>query len=135
MILRAGAPDRLNAKVLVLEARKRELESSLAHANEPPPLLHPEIAGYYRHQVNSLHEVLRDGSAAERLRAIDILRSLISAIVLTSNEEGVEMDVQGDLTDILTVAPNAKGPAAFAAGPLRLSLVAGTGFEPVTFRL
>lgn len=129
MILRGGAADRLNAKMLVLEERKRELESSLAHANEPPPLLHPEMAGYYRRQVNSLHELLRDGSPAERLRATDILRSLIFAIVLTPNEEGLEMDVQGDLAGILTVASNAKGPAAFAAGPFASMLIAGTRFH------
>ena len=135
MILRGGAADRLNAKMLVLEERKRELEGSLAHASEPPPLLHPEMAGYYRRQVNSLRELLSDGSPAERLRATEILRSLISAIVLTPNDGNFEIDVQGDLAGILAVASNAKSPAAFAAGPLQVSLVAGTGFEPVTFRL
>ena len=129
MILRGGAADRLNAKMLVLEERKRELEASLVHASEPPPLLHPEMAGYYRRQVNSLQELLSDGSPAERLRATDTLKSLISAIVLTPNDEGFEIDVQGDLAGILTVASNAKSPAAFAAGPLQVLLVAGTRFH------
>lgn len=128
LILRGGAADRLNAKMLLMEERKRTLESSLLHASDPPPLLHPEMAGYYRRQVHSLHELLRDGSPAERLAAIDILRSMISAIVLTPKNEGLEIDVQGDLAGILTVASNAKGPGAFAAGPLQVSLVAGTGF-------
>lgn len=126
MILRGGAADRLNAKMLVLEEPKHELEASLAHASEPPPLLRPEMAGYYRREVNSLRELLSDGSPAERLRATEILRSLISAIVLTPNDEGLEIDVQGDLAGILTVVSNAKSPAAFAAGPLQVSLVAGT---------
>lgn len=72
MLLRGGAADRLNAKMLVLEKLKRELECFLTHANEPPPLLHPEMAGYYRRQVNSLHELLCDASPAERLRATEI---------------------------------------------------------------
>ena len=93
------------------------------------------MAGYYRRQIGSLHEVLNSGLEAGRLKATDLLRSLISAIVLTPTDEGLELDVQGDLAGILTVASNAKGPAANATGPLQVSLVAGTGFEPVTFRL
>ena len=44
IILRGGAAERLNAKMLVVEQRKRDLEAFLAEANEPPPLLHPEMA-------------------------------------------------------------------------------------------
>ena len=135
MILRGGAADRLNAKMLVMEQRKRELEERLAQATEPPPLLHPEMASYYRRQVGSLHELLRDGHPAERLAATDILRSLISAIVLRPSDESLEIDVQGDLAGILEVASNAKSPAVLRAGLSQVELVAGTGFEPVTFRL
>jgi hypothetical protein len=51
------------------------------------------------------------------------------AIVLTPNEGGLEIDVQGDLAGILTIASNAKSPAASAAGHLQVSLVAGTRFH------
>jgi site-specific DNA recombinase len=135
MILGGGAADRLNAKMLVLEQRRRELEEWLIHATEPPPLLHPEMASYYRRQVESLHELLRDGSPSERLTATDILRSLISAIVLNPAADGLEIDVQGDLAGILKVASNAKSHAVLRAGLSQVELVAGTGFEPVTFRL
>ena len=33
-----------------LYARKKDLERSLAEAVEPPPLLHPEMASFYRDQ-------------------------------------------------------------------------------------
>ena len=135
MILRGGAADRLNERMVRMEARKRELEAVVAQSTEPAPLLHPEMAGYYRRQVESLHEALQTGPEAERLKAADLLRSLISAIVLTPSDSGLEMDVQGDLAGILTIASNAKSPAGLRAGLSQVEMVAGTGFEPVTFRL
>ncbi|WP_156681784.1 recombinase family protein [Sphingomonas profundi] len=135
MILRGGAADRLNERMVRMEARKREFETVVAQSKEPAPLLHPEMAGYYRRQVESLHEALNSGPEAERLKAADLLRSLISAIVLTPSDSGLEMDVQGDLAGILTIASNAKSPAVLRAGLSQVEMVAGTGFEPVTFRL
>ena len=135
MILRGGAADRLNERMVRMEARKRELEAVVAQSKEPAPLLHPQMAGYYRRQVESLHEALNSGPEAERLKAADLLRSLISAIVLTPGDSGLEMDVQGDLAGILTIASNAKSPAVLRAGLSQVEMVAGTGFEPVTFRL
>lgn len=73
MILRGGAADRLNAKMLVMEQRKRDLEVFLAKANEPPPLLHPEMANFYRRQVHELNELLQHGPEAARLKAADML--------------------------------------------------------------
>ena len=135
MILRGGAAERLNARMVGMEARKRDLEANLARSKAPSPLLHPEMAGYYRRQVHSLHDVLHHGPEVERLRATEILRSLISAIVLTPHDAGMKIDVQGDLAGILTVALNAKNPTVSRAGLSQVELVAGTGFEPVTFRL
>ena len=135
MILRGGAAERLNAKMLVMEQRKRDLEAFLAEANEPPPLLHPEMANFYRRQVHELRELLQHGPEAARLKAADMLRALISAIVLTPNDNGLEVDVQGDLAGILAIASNAKSPRPDGQGLSQLKVVAGTGFEPVTFRL
>ena len=127
MILRGGAADRLNARMVGMEARKRALEDFLSRSKDAGPLLHPEMASYYRRQVHSLHEASQHGPVVERLRATEILRSLISAIVLTPNEAGMTVDVQGDLAGILTVASNAKSPAAITAGLSQVELVAGTG--------
>ncbi len=135
MILRGGAADRLNAKMLVMEQRKRDLEAFLAEASEPSPLLHPEMANFYRRQVGELHELLQHGPEAARLKAADTLRALISAIVLTPNDEGLAVDVQGDLAGILAIASNAKSPRPDGQGLSQVEMVAGTGFEPVTFRL
>jgi hypothetical protein len=46
--------------------------------------------------------------------------------------------LDGALTALIGLAQNAKGPALAGFGGFELSsvkLVAGTGFEPVTFRL
>ena len=134
MILNGGAAERLNAKMVLMEARQRELEAELALSKDPGPLLHPEMASYYRRQVHSLHEALARGPDIERLRVGEILCSLIAGITLTPSDAGLEIDVQGDLAAILTIA-NAKSPAALAAGQSQVTVVAGTGFEPVTFRL
>ncbi len=134
MILNGGAAERLNAKMVLMEARQRELEEELAQSKDLGPLLHPEMASYYRRQVHSLHEALERGADIERLRVSEILRSLIAGIKLTPSAAGLEIDIQGDLAAILTIA-NAKSPAALATGQLQVTMVAGTGFEPVTFRL
>ena len=81
--------------MLVVEQHKRDLEAFLAEANEPPPLLHPEMANFYRRRVDELHELLQRGPESARLKAADMPRALISAIVLTPNDEGLELDVQG----------------------------------------
>ena len=80
------------------------------------------------------------------------IRSLVQQIVLTPDEEsanGLAVDLHGDLALILGLASggprrhgrlatssraNEKLPTALAMGS-QLTVVAGTGFEPVTFRL
>ena len=39
-----------------------------------------------------------------------MLRAFISAIVLTPNDGGLELDVQGDLAGILAIASTRKAP-------------------------
>ena len=47
----------------------------------------------------------------------------------------LEIELQGDLAGILALASDSKKPASGEAGLVQVTLVAGTGFEPVTFRL
>ena len=62
---------------------------------------------------------------------MEMLRSLISAIVLTPYDTGLAIDLQGDLAGILAIATaeNAKSPGAFASGTSQLKMVAGTRFH------
>ena len=117
-----------------LETRKTELERFLADADEPPPLLHPEMAAFYRSQVAELHEALQEESEAKRLKAAEILRSLVKEIILTPEDGELQIDVRGDLAGILRIAVKAKTPATKTGGS-QVEMVAGIGFEPMTFRL
>ena len=118
--------DAINAKMVLLEQRKKELALFLAEAEEPPPLLHPSMALQYRKRVQQLYGALQDEEEEKRVEAADILRSLVDQIVLPPPpvDGKVEIDVQGDLAGILTIAAQTQNPAACAAGS-QVSLVAG----------
>lgn len=124
LILKGGAADALNAKMVAIEKRKKELELFLAEADEPPPLLHPSMALQYRKRVQQLYDALQDEDEGKRIEAADTLRSLVDQIVLTPVEGKVEIDVQGDLAGILTISTQSKNPAAGATGS-QVKMVAG----------
>ena len=117
-----------------LRARKAELASFLATADEPPPLLHPAMAKQYRLRVQQLHEALQDDCEEKRMEAADIIRSLVEDIILTPVDGKVEIDVRGDLAGILTLSAQTKNPAG-GRGSSQINMVAGAGFEPAAFRL
>ena len=121
-----------------LEARKAELTRLLASSEEPPPVLHPSMAAVYRERMAALHEALQQDET--RAQAAEMIRSLVSEIVLKPEDGALQIDVHGDLAGILTIAApvNQKGPPLLGAGfggGSQVMMVAGTGFEPVTFRL
>ncbi|WP_109614973.1 recombinase family protein [Pseudaminobacter salicylatoxidans] len=117
-----------------LRARKAELSDFLVTADEPPPLLHPNMALQYRKRVQQLYETLQSDDEESRTAAAEVIRTLVQDIVLTPVDGKVEIDVRGDLAGILTLSAQSKNPAAGAAG-LQVKMVAGVGFEPTTFRL
>ena len=125
-----------------LEARKIELTRFLEDAEEPPPLLHPNMAVVYRERVEALHKAL--GHEDSRAAAGEVLRSLVKEIILTPGKDGeLALEVSGDLAGILHVATSGAVPVRGArskkpaeeAGLSQVMMDAGTGFEPVTFRL
>jgi len=134
MILKGGAADAINAKLLTLESRKWELQRFLAEAQEPPPMLHPSMALQYRRRVQQLYDALQGDDEERRVEAAEVLRTLVDKIILTPLNGKLEIDVQGDLAGILAISVQSKNPAALATGA-QVKMVAGTGFEPVTFRL
>jgi site-specific DNA recombinase len=134
LILKGGAADKLNEKMVSLEGRKKSLQTLLAEAEAPPPLLHPNMAHHYRMQVAELHEALQEDSEAKRMAAADIVRSLIKEIVLTPAEDELKIDVRGDLAGILAISHKTKTPAT-RAGESQVMMVAGARFELTTFRL
>ncbi len=104
LILKGGAADRINAQMVQLEARKADLERALAAAEEPPPLLHPEMATFYREQVTALHQALGEGDPANWTIAAEGIRTLVSKIALTPVDGKLTIDVHGELAGILAIA-------------------------------
>lgn len=128
------------------EARKAELTTLLATAEEPPALLHPNMATHYREQVSHLHTSLREETEEKRLEAGEVLRSLVQRIVLTPENGELKIELIGDLAGILTIAVKEGAPlrtqksrperaAVLSNLASQVEMVAGAGFEPTTFRL
>ena len=141
----------LRSRLAELEASKAQLTNQLAHlVCSSPAVLHPNAASIYAAKVAELEISLAAPSI--QAEAGEILRSLIERVVLTPDataENGLAAELHGDLATILELAAasgipkegrsknrysNDRLPRTGVLGS-QLSVVAGTGFEPVTFRL
>ena len=132
----------MKAEMDTLEARKTELNTLLADAPEDTPDILPSASAIYAKKVSALTKALN--RREERQEAAETLRGLIEKISLTPGPERGEIyaTLHGELGTILNwterqaigKAVKTTKPAADATG-LSLSVVAGAGFEPTTFRL
>ena len=92
--------------------------------------LHPQLADLYRRKVDDLHAALnREDTRAEASEAI---RALIDEIRLVPEDGELKIELFGELAALAGLAN--KNPRSDDRG-LQLTLVAGAGFEPATFRL
>ncbi len=138
-ILQGVPPLKLKEKIEKLEARKAELTEKLAIADEPPPLLHPNMAVLYAQRIGELYEHLQNDES--RPKAAEILRSLVDQVTLVPDGEELAIVLRGDLAAILRFAAAKKNPDFLADSEALTnllspgSLVAGAGFEPAAFRL
>ena len=123
------APTRMMKQMKDLESRQKELKAFLQEAEEPPPLLHPNMAHHYHIQVDELYAALQEDSEAKRMVAADVLRSLVREIILTPENGELQIDVRGDLAGILAVSLKSKRPAG-GAGRSQVEMVAGTRNRP-----
>ncbi len=130
-----GVPVRtVKDEMLALEARQDELRALL---DAPPPIaprLHPNLAEVYRQKVANLQDALT--GEATRSEAFDIIRSLVEEIRLVPVAGSLRIELAGDLASILGLCSGAKKAASGDAVLLeQVKMVAGRGFEPLTFRL
>ncbi|MEK9282339.1 MULTISPECIES: hypothetical protein [unclassified Bradyrhizobium] len=95
-------------KIGALEARKAELIDLLANAEEPPPFLHPNMAGIYHQRVAALYESLQ--SEGETAEAAEVFRTLVDQVTLVRNGEELAVVLRGDLAAILRFAAGKKNP-------------------------
>ena len=128
-----GLKDRLET----LEARQAELDLTLASPAPTPVRLHPNLSEIYRQKVAELAATLAD--PAIRSAALEIVRSLITRVTVRDGLDGLTLELEGALTAMIGLAQNDKSPLRSGLDGLcvdsSVKVVAGTGFEPVTFRL
>jgi site-specific DNA recombinase len=128
-----GYSPTVRAHLMALEQEKTGAEMRLCNSKPAPVLrLHTKLPDLYRSKIEGLAEALNaPGTVGE---ASEIMRGLIDRIVLTPEGEVLRAELHGDLA-VLARFAEAKESRAEADSALRLSVVAGVGFEPTTFRL
>ncbi|MFD0980339.1 recombinase family protein [Tropicimonas aquimaris] len=155
----------LKDEVSALQQRKEALEATLDAKEEVPVFIHPNMAHRYADAIRSLMESLNDDEhRAESAKIIRTLVDEI-ILTPNADRSALVADMKGDLAAILSMAgpsaPHAKprrldqmtnqqrkeierAESVIATSEMRLnsasqgrqvSMVAGVGFEPTTFRL
>jgi site-specific DNA recombinase len=82
----------------------------------------------------SAHEALADEATHDE--AMELIRSLIEAVVLVPAEGSLKVEVRGELAAILAFGEGKKKPGRMDRDIAKqIKMVAGVGFEPTTFRL
>ena len=115
----AGLQQRLEE----LEARKVALEQELTADPPPPVRLHPNLAQVYRAKVERLHEALADPGLRDE--ALGILRGLIERVVLHPAEDGLQVEIVGEIVKMIELGVDAKQAALPAAAACSVKVVAG----------
>ena len=109
-----------------LEARKVALEQELT-ADRPPPIrLHPNLAQVYRGKVERLHEALADPGLRDE--ALGILRGLIERVVIHPAEDGLQVEIVGEIVKMVELGLNAKQAALGEEAACSVKVVAGARF-------
>ena len=125
------------AKLTEHEATKEALELELASEPPAPTLrLHPSMSTRFKEHIHALSVALREDHL--RTEAVEILRGFVSEVRMVpdaSARGGHQMELVGDLAGILQLShgDESKRHSIIAGGSV--TLVAGVGFEPTTFRL
>jgi len=133
-ILLAETPSRaLRDRLAALEAERDEIEAEIAAVAPPAVEFHPNAANAYGDKVRNLKKALAESDEDSRAAANEAIREIVEKVVIHPRGpyKPVEVEIYGQLAALLRISERA------AADPLesRGVLVAGIGFEPMTFRL
>ena len=89
--------------------------------------------------MTRLHEAFTDETT--RTDATELLRGLIDRVLLHLGEHGIEFELVGDIAAMVEITLPKDGTAARDGAAVSetfrrsVKVVAGRGFEPLTFRL
>ena len=134
-LLAGLASPAVRAMVEEREAEKLRLEASVGTRAKPMAqiLPHPALLELFARKVEALRATLDDASV--RTEAAQVLSTLIESVTIyPAGEQGPEAEVVAKVSDLIAWATN-DNAAPRGGAPCSVAEVAGTGFEPVTFRL
>ena len=122
----------LKAKLEDLEQRKAMLEADFARIPSPLPRFHPNLAEVYRGKVACLHEAMQDPS--DRDEALDILRALVERIEIGPANEGLRIELFGEIANMVALGAESKKAALDGAAVpdvyrRSVKVVAGAGLR------
>ena len=123
----------LLTKLTALEEDLEVLEKALQPQESAPLYFHPNLAQHYERLVYDLRALLNKPDCKQE--AVTALRKLIDRIDLVPSEGGLSIDIVGNLAAMLQLTMPNMQKAASKETAFAISLVAGVGFEPTTFRL
>jgi site-specific DNA recombinase len=116
-----------------LEAERDEIEAAIADVAPAAVEFHPNAALAFQEKVRNLKRTLSEADGDSRVAAHEAIREIVEKVVVhpRGRYKPVEIEIYGQLAALLRISERA------AADPLesRGVLVAGIGFEPMTFRL
>ena len=133
--IKAGVPgDALKDEMQSLQDRQKKTEEDLSAVPPPAPRLHPNLAAIYKEKIANLVQALNDPNTL--IEANTAIRQLIERVQLVPNNGVLKIEIYGELAALLKLGtePKNKHPQAESEG-VQITMVAGAGFEPATFRL
>jgi site-specific DNA recombinase len=131
--IKAGAySSTLQRELAELEARQAHLSAQVTAPAPAPMTIHPNASEIYRRKVAELHEALT--AEETRASAAEALRGLVDEIRVTPDGTGHAVEIVGELGALLRLS-GIKSAAFREEAARSIKLVAGRGFEPLTFRL
>ena len=133
--IKAGVPgEALKNEMQSLQDRQKKIEEDLSAAPLPVPRLHPNLATIYKEKIANLVQALNNPNTL--IEANTAIRQLIERVQLIPVNGELKIELYGELAALLKLGtePKNEHPQAESEG-VQITLVAGVGFEPTTFRL
>ena len=133
--IKAGVPgEALKNEMQSLQDRQKKIEEDLSVAPLPAPRLHPNLATIYKEKIANLVQALNNPNTL--IEANTAIRQLIERVQLIPVNGELKIELYGEFAALLKLGtePKNEHPQAESEG-VQITLVAGVGFEPTTFRL